>query len=159
MTLVDLVADVRAPTPSAAAEKAVPDRADVVRRLAALGSGLGAATARRLELAGERVRHAATRLGGAADRRLAGTRERLRRHAARMAAAGETRLAARRADLGRLAASLQALSPLRVLERGYAVARDPGGRVLRRVADFAPGDPFRLRVSDGEVPARAEPRP
>ena len=159
VTLVDLVADLRAPTPSAAAEKAVPDRVDVARRLAALGSGLGAATARRLERADERVSHAATRLGGAVDRRLAGTMERLRRHAARMAAAGEKRLAARRADLSRLVASLEALSPLKVLERGYAVPRDAGGRVLRRVADFPPGGPFRLRVTDGEVPARVEPRP
>jgi exodeoxyribonuclease VII large subunit len=61
--------------------------------------------------------------------------------------------------VSRLAASLDALSPLKVLERGYAVARDAGGRVLRRVADFAPGGAFRLRVTDGEVPARAEPRP
>jgi len=159
VTLTDLVADVRAATPSAAAEKAVPDRADLARRLAAVSAGLGAAVARRLELADERVRHASTRLGGAVDRRLAATRERLRRHAARMGTAAEARLAERRAVLSRVAASLDALSPLRVLERGYAVARDAGGRVLRRVADFAPGAAFRLRVSDGEVPSRVEPRP
>jgi len=93
------------------------------------------------------------------DRRLAATRERLRRHAARMGTAAEARLAERRAVLSRVAASLDALSPLRVLERGYAVARDAGGRVLRQVADFAPGAAFRLRVSDGEVPSRVEPRP
>jgi exodeoxyribonuclease VII large subunit len=56
----------------------------------------------------------------------------------------------------RLGAQLDALSPLRVLERGYAVPRDPAGRVLRRRADFPPGQPFRLRVSDGDVAARAE---
>ncbi|HXY69234.1 MAG TPA: exodeoxyribonuclease VII large subunit [Gemmatimonadales bacterium] len=159
VTLTDLVADVRAPTPSAAAEKAVPDRADVARRLDALGAGLGAAVARRLEIADERVRHASTRLGGAVDRRLAATGERLRRQAARIAAACGVRLASRHAELSRLGASLDALSPLKVLERGYAVARDAGGRVLRRLADFPPGGAFRLRVTDGEVPARAEPRP
>ena len=159
VTLTDLVADVRAPTPSAAAEKAVPDRADLARRLAAVGAGLGAAVSRRLELADERLRHASTRLEGAVDRRLTATGERLRRQAVRIAGSCDARLAARRADLSRLGASLDALSPLRVLERGYAVARDAGGRVLRRVADFAPGAAFRLRVGDGEVPARVEPRP
>ncbi len=46
-----------------------------------------------------------------------------------------------------------------LLERGYAVARDEAGTVLRRVADFPPGLAFRLRVTDGEVPARTEPHP
>jgi exodeoxyribonuclease VII large subunit len=105
------------------------------------------------------VGHAATRLGGAVDRRLATTGERLRRQAARMIAATDSRLAARQADLSRLGASLDALSPLKVLDRGYAVARDERGMVLRRLADFPAGRPFRLRVTDGEVPARAEPRP
>jgi exodeoxyribonuclease VII large subunit len=157
VTLTDLVADVRAATPSAAAEKAVPDRAELARRLAAVGAGLSAAVSRRLEVADARVRHAATRLGGAVDRRLAATGERLRRQAARMTALCDARLASRQADLARLGASLDALSPLKVLDRGYAVARDAGGRVLRRVADFPAGRAFRLRVTDGEVPARAEP--
>jgi len=156
VTLTDLVADVRAPTPSAAAEKAVPDRAEVRRHLEATAAGLGAAVARRLEFAGERLRHTATRLVGAVDRRVAGAGEHLRQAATAMAASCDGRLAAREAALARLAASLDALSPLKVLERGYAVARDAGGRVLRRVADFPPGLAFRLRVADGDVPARAE---
>ena len=158
VTLTELVADVRAATPSAAAEKAVPDRADLARRLAVTGNGLAAAVARRLELAEERVSHAATRLGGSVDRRLAATLERLRRHGTRMGAACDRRLAARTADVARLGASLDALSPLKVVGRGYSVARDAGGRVLRRVADFPAGREFRLRVTDGEVPARAEER-
>ena len=159
VTLTDLVADLRAATPSAAAEKAVPDRADLARRLAATGNGLAAAVSRRLELADERVSHAATRLGGAVDRRLAATGERLRRQAERMKATCDARLASRQADLSRLGASLDALSPLKVLDRGYSVARDADGRVLRRVADFPAGRAFRLRVTDGDVPARSEPRP
>jgi exonuclease VII large subunit len=47
------------------------------------------------------------------------------------------------------------LSPLKILDRGYAVARDPQGRVLKRVAQFTRGLAFRLRVTDGEVSARA----
>jgi len=51
---------------------------------------------------------------------------------------------------------LDALSPLGTLARGFAVPRDGTGRVLRRTADFHPGDPFVLRVVDGSVNARVE---
>jgi exodeoxyribonuclease VII large subunit len=60
------------------------------------------------------------------------------------------------AKLGATAARLDALSPLHVLERGYAVARDAEGRVLRQRAQFLPGLPFRLRVRDGEIGATVE---
>jgi exodeoxyribonuclease VII large subunit len=133
VTLCDLVADVRAATPSAAAEAATPDRAEVQERLDTL--------ARRL----------ARGLGGRADRGL----ERLARMGDRIGAAVARRLDRAAARLTAAGGRLDALSPLRVLARGYAVARDDAGRVLRRVAQFAPGLGFRLRVSDGEVRARA----
>ena len=156
VTLTDLVADLRAPTPSAAAEAVVPDREEVLLRLQATAGGLGSGVARRLALAGERLAHSATRLGSAVDRRVASAGERLQRAATRMGVACGARLTAREAGVARVAASLDALSPLKVLDRGYAVARDGSGRVLRRTADFPPGRQFRLRVSDGEVPARSE---
>jgi exodeoxyribonuclease VII large subunit len=65
-------------------------------------------------------------------------------------------LEGRRSRIARLSAQLDALSPLRVLDRGYAVALGEDGRVLKSRAAFEPGRPFRLRVSDGEVPARVE---
>jgi exodeoxyribonuclease VII large subunit len=55
--------------------------------------------------------------------------------------------------LAQLAAGLDALSPLKVLQRGYAVARDQAGAVLKRVAQFAPDMAFFLTVTDGDVPA------
>jgi exodeoxyribonuclease VII large subunit len=130
ISLTDLVADVRAPTPSAAAEIAVADRREVIRQLDDLGGGLG----NRTRLAAERLARTADRLQAAVDAVL-----RRERH---------------RAD--RLAAQLDALSPLRILDRGYAVPVDPDGRVLKRRADFRPGAPFRLRVADGDVGARVE---
>jgi len=134
VSFTDFVADVRAPTPSAAVEMAVPDRADLARQVAALGLRLGGALGRGTRLAGERLARAGDRLEASLARRLD----------------------VPRTDLQRLAAQLDALSPLRVLERGYSVARDQEGRVLRRVAQFVPGLRFDLRISDGEVSARVD---
>lgn len=132
ISLSDLVADVRAATPSAAAELAFADVADVRRQVQHLGGRLARSLGRRAELLDERLARAGDRLEAAVEQRLAS--------------------AGHRAD--RLGAELDALSPLRVLERGYAVARGPDGRVLRRRADFRPAAPFSLRVSDGEVPSQ-----
>jgi exodeoxyribonuclease VII large subunit len=132
VSLTDLIADVRAATPSAAAELAFADAAAVRRQVHELGGRLARSLGRRAELLEERLARAGDRLEAAMDQRLAAVHH--------------------RSD--RLGAELDALSPLRVLERGYAVPRDPTGRVLRRRADFAPGAPFSLRVADGVVPSQ-----
>ncbi len=134
VTIADLVADVRAPTPSAAGEVAVPDARALEGRLQAMAEGLVSGLRRR------------TRRG----------RERAGRAAERLVAAVERRVERARGRLDRLGARLDALSPLSTLERGYGVARGPGGRVLSRAADFHPGDTFRLRVVDAEVRCRVE---
>ena len=132
ITLCDLVADLRAPTPSAAAEAATPDRDEVGTHLTHLAERLAQRLRGRAERMHERVERGADRLSGAMQ-------SLLERSATRVATA---------------AAGLDALSPLGVLARGYSIARAPDGRVLRRRADFKAGSEFRLRVSDGEVPAR-----
>ncbi|HEX2251373.1 MAG TPA: exodeoxyribonuclease VII large subunit [Gemmatimonadales bacterium] len=135
ISLTDLVADVRAATPSAAAELAVSDRRDVLRSLDELSVRLAAALNGRTRLA----------------------RERLARSADRLATSLEAGLQEKRSVIERLAAQLDALSPLRVLSRGYSVAMSEDGRVLKRRADFLPSEVFRLRVSDGDLRARVEP--
>ncbi len=132
VSLTDLVADVRAPTPSAAAETAVPDCEAVAGSLDALAHRLAAPFLGYAELGKERLARTADRLYGAI----------------------RTRLERGNAQLDRLGAQLDALSPLRVLGRGYSVARDAEGQVLKRRADFAGVDEFRLTVSDGDVRAR-----
>jgi exodeoxyribonuclease VII large subunit len=82
--------------------------------------------------------------------------ERLSRTGDRLHSALGRLLESRRNRVEHVAAQLDALSPLRVLARGYGVAQDDTGRVLSHVADFSSGRPFRLRVSDGSVPARPE---
>ena len=134
ISLTDLVADLRAATPSAAAELAVADRRDVLRLVDDLSVRLASGLTGKTRLAAARLARSVDRLHAGADRAI---------HSRRM-----------RVD--RLAAQLDALSPLRVLGRGYAVPRDGEGRVLKRRADFVKGETFQLRVSDGDVSARAE---
>jgi exodeoxyribonuclease VII large subunit len=129
VTIADLVADLRAPTPSAAAERAVPDRGELAWRLTAAAERAAAGIRRGLH----RRRDELDRRGAELDDGIA---ERLRR---------------RRERLLRSAARLEALSPLAALRRGYAVPADAGGRILRGVAAFAVGAPFRLRLVDGSV--------
>jgi len=134
VTLCDLVADVRAPTPSAAAEMATPDRDEVLSDLEHLGARLARGLAHRVDRMDERLGRTADRLVSAVHRRMEVASYRL------SVASGR----------------LDALSPLGTLARGFAVPRDAGGRVLRRTGDFHTGDPFDLRVVDGTVKARVE---
>ena len=134
ISLTDLVADQRAATPSVAMELALPDARAVRRELDDAGVRLASMLTRRTRLAAERVE----------------------RYADRYRAAMEATIVRRRHLLERAGATLDALSPLRVLERGYAVAQARDGRVLARQADFTAGQPFRLRLADGRVDARVE---
>jgi exodeoxyribonuclease VII large subunit len=131
VTLCDLVADFRAATPSAAAAAATPDLAEVRDHVAHLGARLGRGLASRVDLTAQRLERGMDRLSGVMALRL-------ERH---------------RHQLARASGRLDALSPLKILERGYSLARDARGQVLRRVAQFPAGLAFRLRVSDGEVSA------
>jgi exodeoxyribonuclease VII large subunit len=134
ISLTDLVADLRAPTPSAAAEMAVADRRDALRIVDDLSVRLASGLTGRTRLAAARLARSSDRLHGSMDA---------------IVEAGRT-------VADRLAAQLDALSPLKVMGRGYAVAQDDAGRILKRRVDFVPGGSFRLRVSDGDVRARAE---
>jgi exodeoxyribonuclease VII large subunit len=157
VTLADLVADVRAATPSQAAEFALPDRRDVAVRLGALGSALGRGLQNLVAARRARVDRTRDRMGAALVDQLRALERRLLAAESRLAPAMSQTIAERRARVARLAAQIQALSPLAVLGRGYSLARGPDGRLLRQVADFPPGARFTLTVADGTVAARVEP--
>jgi exodeoxyribonuclease VII large subunit len=133
VTLCDLVADHRAPTPSAAAEAASPSLEEIALILGAHRQRLVAATAGCLFESRNRAAAAARRLGVAASRHVAD----------------------RQTSLAALAGRLNALSPLATLERGYAAARDAGGATLSSITQFAEGGEFTLQLRDGEVDATA----
>jgi exodeoxyribonuclease VII large subunit len=133
-TICDLVADVRAATPSAAAERAVPAVSDLLRNLKTRRSRLTAALSQRTSSASADLR--------------ATTRD-LRVATARL-------IQARRSDVARGASRLETLSPLNTLARGYAIARGLEGETLSSVDDFEPGMPFDLLLQDGSVRSRVD---
>ena len=151
VTISDLVADLRAPTPSAAAEAVAPDREEILRYLRVAATRLAQGLKRGVVGQGRafaQLRAGLWRLGRGLvtprRERLARTEEALIRHVG-------TLTQRRKASLAQLAGKMDALSPLSTLQRGYAVPLDDGGRVLRGVKEFSPGEGFLLRVVDGKV--------
>ncbi len=96
----------------------------------------------------------ARRLGRSLTSRTTLGGERLERTADRLHVAMSKQVEQRATRLSMLSGKLDALSPLRVLERGFAVARDDTGKVLKTVRGFTKGKDFRLTVTDGDVRAR-----
>jgi exodeoxyribonuclease VII large subunit len=133
ISLTDLVADARVATPSAAVERALPDRGDTLRHVHSLASRLAHGLRRRTTLVSGRLARSGDRMQMAMGRCLQDPKARLDRYAGQ----------------------LEALSPLKVLGRGYSMARLADGRVVRRKVDLPAGTTFSLRVSDGDVPARS----
>lgn len=156
-TLCDFAADCRAPTPSAAAELAAPDSAELRERLAALASKMRllltntVRTKRRtLELLASRpVLRDPAGLLNASRMRLDAVTERLGR-------AATASITSRRNRMAEAAARLNALSPLAVLSRGYSVARGEDGALLTSVQKARPGEKMTVRLSDGQVIGRIE---
>ena len=179
-TVVDLVADLRAATPSAAAEAAVPDRDALVQEVLALRGGLLSASSRALQRRRQMVSGVGGRFAAGARGLAALERARLRAfgqamatHARRALSRKQTRLetlrpvlsafpvaqlAPRRGDLAALAGRLDALSPLATLGRGYAVARSLDGHAMASVTAFRPGQPFDVLLADGAVRATTTAR-
>jgi exodeoxyribonuclease VII large subunit len=157
VTLSDLVADVRALTPSEAAERIVPDIDELVRALAAQRRRMLVSLARRAsqsrsrldQLAGRRafrkpfdVVHELTR--------------RLDEWSQRSTRAARLRLAAARTRIDALAGRLDSLSPLAVLGRGYSLTQRSDGQVLRDARELAVGERIQTRFHRGRAVSRVE---
>lgn len=155
VTISDLVADLRAPTPSAAAEAVVPDGEAVQRQLQALPARLARGLRGTVVRRRSGIAEGLARLRRALERRLAPPRQTVDLATGRLERGLSRALERKRVRLGALSGRLHALSPLAILDRGYSVARTPDGELLRRVEMFPPGRTFHLRVMDGTVRAEA----
>ena len=137
MSISDLVADLRAATPSAAAEAAVRSSAELRNELRRFSMRMSNATRSLVRVRRDQLRHL--------------TRD--------IADAGTGQIDSRKTALENVAGKLHALSPLATLGRGYAVARDGSGRALTSVDAFRDGDAFDLVLRDGVVPSRVAGKP
>jgi exodeoxyribonuclease VII large subunit len=151
--LLDLVADLRAATPTDAARRVVPDLAEELHRLAQLRSRLATSARNRLEREATTVAHLRQRLGhptAQVDLR----QEDLGRWAERLHRAPALLLDRLAADLAGAAAGVRTLSPQGVLDRGYAVVQDADGSIVR--SPVSPGVRLRIRLAQGELRATAD---
>lgn len=153
-TICDFAADVRAPTPSAAAELVVKNRADLVSSVGVLSRRLSLAMASALSGARARLRVCAA--SRAFSRPVDIVRQNAQRTdilAQRMESALKDRLSSLKARLAAAEGRLAAMDPAAVLARGWALVRSGDGRVKSRAADFSPGERFEVVFSDGPVGA------
>jgi exodeoxyribonuclease VII large subunit len=201
-TIADFVADLRAPTPSAAAELAVRNVQQVLDSIEGCQRRLEQTIRYRLSIAARRLNEGGVgrattllhrRVGRHMQRvdelercladhiqsrlrlqttawreqdarlrrmdlrlRFSETRQRLETLRTAAMRAVEVRLTRAQARFGPVAAQLEQLSPLRVLERGYAIVQTDGGTVVKSPADAPPGSRIRARLATGEITARVE---
>lgn len=152
VTIADFVSDKRAATPSNAAELAVPDQNEISERLSQLEARLAQAMSRRLERARKELEQAKRcRMLQDPITYVDDCRMQLDYQRQRLARGLSTTVGRERERFARLSAGLDALSPLKVLGRGYAIARRADGAIISSVGDVTAGDTLALRVTDGEI--------
>lgn len=153
-TLCDFAADRRAPTPSAAAEIAVPDRGELMQRLYQTGDRLSVAAVKQIHMNRERLK----RLSSARsmtnpqniidDKRMA-----LSMSEQRLQGRLDGALAKKRTDFVRYTAKLDALNPLSVIARGYSAIFNEKGTLIKNISQVQVGDELSFMVTDGTVHA------
>ena len=157
VTISDFVADARASTPSNAAEIAVPDQVELLRWLRGAGERMEQSETARLEALRQRLDTLASKrvmtdqMAYVQDKRmeLVHVQQRLGDLSAGLLARKRQRFAA-------LTASLDAMSPLKVLGRGYAMAQNSEGEVLKSYRDVTAGDRVSVTLGEGGFTAKVE---
>jgi exodeoxyribonuclease VII large subunit len=156
-TIADFAADVRAATPSAAAEIVAAREDQICSALDHMGRQLVRLT--RFQIVNLRARVQEQALSHAFDEvksRLANARARLDAATNACDMQIDAKLQEGRERLALAAASLDALSPLGVLQRGYAIAQDADGKLVRDAAAVKPGDVVNVRLAKGKLGTRIE---
>jgi exodeoxyribonuclease VII large subunit len=178
-TICDFVADLRAPTPSAAAELVVPNKRDLEETLHGHARHLGAALENSVLALKNRyvrasrsyvfrephhlVRHGRQRVDTAKDklavllrRAFEQRQQRVDELSVRLAHVSERQVRSASERLQRAAATLRALSPVAVLDRGYSITKAADGRIVRKPADVKRGDRLTTQVGGGAIESVVE---
>lgn len=156
-TLCDFVADMRAPTPSAAAEIAVPDTVELLHRVSRTEERLSLAVLRNIEANRAHLKRLASARSMTSpmnvidDKRMA-----LAMEEQRLAGRMEALIAKKRAGFIRDTAKLDALNPLAVIARGYSAIFDENGALIKSVSQTKEGDALSFMVTDGKIRAEVK---
>ena len=149
----DLVADVRASTPSNAIERLVPDRHGVLMLMDDLDQRLDASVQRRLQELRQQLALLTSQLKHAPGKGVYRAKDVLNALGGRLTRSVDAGLARQQQRLATLQATLQAAHPKRVLERGYTMIQDDKGRVLTAAASLQQGQTVNLQFADGRAAA------
>ena len=146
-TIADFVADLRAPTPSAAAEIAVPSQLELMSKISTMANRIKTAEVnglknRRLLIEKLKVKNPQDRIDD--------YRQRIDNYIKQAEKSFQLSMSDRKKVMAKMLAKLDALSPLGVMARGYAICQEPDGTVIRTVLDMQEGKEFSLRLKDGE---------
>ncbi len=152
-TISDFVADLRAPTPSAAAELAVPEKAAVLQQLREFSAGMISALKDRIAALEQRLSYARSHPFLQSPHRLYEERiKRVDELSGRLPDALRRVLSSAEKDLRLQLEKLEAFSPLKVLSRGYCIAEKmPGREIVRSARQVRAGDTIRLRLHEGRI--------
>lgn len=155
VTISDFVADLRAATPSNAAELAVPDQDAIRQQLDTISSYMANAVTRQLKAARQQLKTVSAAPVLQDPRRyIQQRRESLKLLAARIQTAQINSVAKRKQYYISLTAKLDAMSPLKVLTRGYAMVQSPTGDIIRSVTQVKVDDNISIKLNDGSVAAK-----
>jgi exodeoxyribonuclease VII large subunit len=152
-TISDFVSDLRAPTPSAAAEIVSGHWVDVARQIQLGSDRMRTMVLREVANRKNLLQHLAARVVSPLDR----LREQMQRvddWNLRLERSVHQTIERRKLAFGQVTGKLEALSPLKVLDRGYSIAKDGSGKVLRSKRDAKPGEAFTVVFTDGEANAK-----
>ena len=178
-TIIDFVSDLRAPTPSAAAELCTPDWYDESDRILAFNNHLRSTLQTRLNTERTRLQNLETsnvlrsfdslvnekrlKIDQLTDRMARNVSDQVRREGMRLDRATITldhamtdRVNAERSRLAKASAKMEAFDPFAVLARGYSIAETDGGTLVKTIGDVQQNDKLHVRVSDGTVHAVVE---
>ncbi len=154
VTISDFVADLRAATPSNAAELAVPDQNALLQTLDSYSGAMAAALTRQVR--NSRIRLDLLKKSPAMQSPVGYLEQRrnaLKMLETKLSFAQNRRLHGNRQRFTALTAKLDAMSPLKVLTRGYAMVQDGRGEVVRKTSQVQPGDAISLLLSSGKIDA------
>ncbi len=153
-TICDFAADLRAPTPSAAAERATPDKSEIISLLSSQSAHMRSAMQRRLDILREKLeRISSSRMMKNPMNFIDDRRIYLDTLSEKIVSRAQADIEKKKLSLRGSAAALNALNPLAVLSRGYGAVFSGSGALIKSTEDAKIGEELKIKVSDGEIDA------